>query len=315
LKIKRVTGLRRINVNKKGVETIRAILYTLAGLVIGGLLIAVMVISIPKLMMGSVEQVMSKDMALSIMTISSSPYDVVFNYEENMEHYKVQITQNEVKINSKDGFGRYSYFPMKGVTVTDATIDGAVSVPIILKTNVLSFSDENNDFSDDCAQLQQTYNTHDAQLGIRFVARQDSTPDANNYLNILSIALNSKAKYNPNIKVAYVDPNDETMDGGHPLIVMLGVSRDKTAKITYYEDSQSPLKTSWSHRIACYMGRALKTKYPGEFNEIKFETTSEQRIIIDFGDASRYVDLSKNNGFTTSVSTEIFDAINTGLTD
>ncbi len=302
--------------NKKGVDATRSMLYTIAELVVGVSIMVILIISVPKLMFGSTEQVMSKDFALSIMTISAAPYDIAYNYEKNTEQYKVQITPDEVIIISKDGAGRYPYFSMRGITITAAIIQNTLSIPMSLKDSTLKFTNEDVSFTDNCVSIPQTFNNANSKMAVRFFVQSDESGEAKTYLQLLATTLNSKARYDPNTKVAYLDQNDASTTND-AFIFSFGTSQTEGINIYYYEDPQHPLNTAWSKRIACYMQRTIQLNHADQFKSIQMIASSKQEIKVVFGPAEKYINLSKDNSvrLTSQISKELFDAINQGLTN
>ncbi|MFA6073065.1 MAG: hypothetical protein WC758_03060 [Candidatus Woesearchaeota archaeon] len=294
--------------NKRGVEGIKLSLYFIGELLAGVLILVFFVLVIPKLMLGSAEDIMAKDIALTIMTISASPSDMVLKYAENTENYQIKITQDEVQVFSKEGSGKYKYFPMRGIKIEPAIIKDTVTLPMTLKNSVIYFRDDLQDFTDSCSDFPNTFSdelTFNRNLYVKIIVSPDETGDTKIALENIKRGIEQKAGSDPNSQI-------RVFDFGEDIILILKTSSGNTLNTKYYQDINDP-QTAGFRRVSCYIEDELKNKHVDKFKDSKSESSSEKNTIsIDFGDPKNLID---TENVAAIFSKEIYNSISISIKD
>ncbi|MGV8163004.1 MAG: hypothetical protein ACP5N2_06760 [Candidatus Nanoarchaeia archaeon] len=285
--------------NKKGVFAIKLFMFILASMIVSIIILLFFARAVPRIMMGSIEEVMAKDFGLAVMTLSASPYDITYAYDKNTERYSVLINQEEIKIASDEAAGRYYYLPMRGITVQNSLMSGVLSIPMSLKNKILTFSNENNDFADICSAIPMSFD--EDNLDIKIIVDPQAQEQTKKDLNIIKSGIELRAfSANSNIRIT---ENDQD------ITLILTASSSKDIVIEYYEDTDD-VTTSWIHKIACYTEKIFLEKHD-EAKNMKTSAFSEENTIkIDFGES-----LQKENTslLSTELSAEIYQSITLGL--
>jgi hypothetical protein len=289
--------------DRKAIMMLKMPIYLIISLLVGVLVVAGFMSITSRALNNIAEQVTAKDIGLTIMTISASPYDVVYSYEKNTEPYEIRIADGKVKVISKEGSGEYAYYPMRGITVEDAILTNVLTVPLTLKKGVLSFSDQTISYQDACAQIPQTF----AEDKIRVkVTVDNSDQQVMDRLNEIK-AIMQLYTTNANSAVEFVDSNED-------LSLELGTSTVATPQIMYYENSQD-LSFSWYYRIACYLKNNLDNAKTG-LGIPGLLPVSEEKIRIDFGNTADFIKKTEDDKtFTASMAREIYNALGQGISD
>jgi len=292
--------------NKKAVEGIRMMTFILASLMVSVLIIVFFAIMVPRLMVGSVEDVIAKDVGLVIMTMSASPYDMTYSYDKNTEKYEVQIYEDRVQVRSAEGSGSYEYLPMKGIIIKNSILSNVLSIPVNLKNKEMSFSNERYDYSDICATISMTFDEN--YLNLKIVVSSDAQGESKNKLNQIKQLIEQRTS-EANSKIRITDDNED-------LIILLKDSSSDVSRINYYENLQDK-KTSWFYRTSCYVQSSLKNKYANIYGQTKLESQStDHTITIDFGNTlTKKTDSDVNIVDIQLVSSELYKAIKLGIND
>ncbi|MGV8168667.1 MAG: hypothetical protein ACP5N3_01275 [Candidatus Nanoarchaeia archaeon] len=288
--------------NKKGVEGIKIPLYMIADLMIGVLVMVLLLIIVQKMLFGSVEEVVAKDISLTLMTVAASPYDLNLDYEKDTEKYDITINEEEVKVKSDEGYGSYKNLPMKGVSIQDSVIENTVSMPIIFKDSVIYFKDTESDYTDFCADIPLSFQDF-TTIRLKVEIPDEIRGEARNKLEIIKYGIEIRSETESAGRITVKENSED-------VLLVLRTSSGENAAINYYELQEDPSTYSY-HRIACYMEKTLKEDFSTKFKQTKSEPFTEQKkIIIDIGDPNK-IEAST----ASQLSTELYKALMLGLTD
>lgn len=285
--------------NNKGIFAIKMIMFILASMIVSIIIILFFARAVPRIMTGTIEEVVAKDFGLAIMTLSASPYDITYAYDKNTEKYDVLVDEEEVIIQSDEASGKYKYLPMLGVTVKEGLMQGILSIPMSMKDKTLSFTNENSDFTDSCANIPMTFS--EDNLDVKIVVDVQVNGDAKKNLDMIKGGIGLKASLeNKNIRIT---------ESNQDLTIFLTASNTDKVSVQYYEDGNDP-ETAWVHRIACYNTEMLSDNHP-EIGEVSMTSfTQENTINIDFGNTFTKTDSSIT---VKTASTEIYQALELGM--
>jgi hypothetical protein len=287
--------------NKKAIMMLKIPIYLIISLVVGVLVIAGFISLTNRGLNNLAEQITAKDIGLTIMTISASPYDMVYMYDKNTEPYEISIADGKIKVTSKKGVGEYTYFPMKGIKVEDAILTHVLTVPLNLKKGVLSFSDQTVNYMDACAQIPLTFDGDKIKVKITI---DDSDILVANKLNEINSVMHMYAT-NVNSAVEFVDY-------GEDLSIELGTTAQGVPQIMYYADMQDA-SFSWYHRIACYAKNGIDANGVNLGNA-NLLSISEEKIRVDFGNTNEFLaKTDADKSFTARTAKELYDAIARGI--
>jgi hypothetical protein len=289
--------------NKQALMMLKMPIYLIISIIVGALVIVGFMSITSRALNNIAEQVTAKDIGLTIMTISASPYDIVYRYDKNTEPYEIRIADGKVKVISREGSGEYAYFPMKDITVEDAFLTNALTVPLTLKNNVLSFSDQTINYLDACAQIPSTFNKNKIKVKIIFDGSDQLVLNKFNEINSIMYMYTT----NVNTRVEFVD-------SGEDLSLEFGTSTGGTPQIMYYENPQD-FSFSWYSKIACYSKNNIGDEETNLEN-LGLIPISEQKIRIDFGRADDFVKKTEDDKrFTVNVAKGIYGALENGISD
>ena len=117
------------------------LLFILGEIIAGALLIVGPSWFVIHQLSGSTEEVMAKDLALTISTILASPTDMNYVYYPNTEKEAIIIDDSgKVSVQSDSGFlAKSTFMKIDGTSVKSALIKNKVNIPINFLSNGLSF--------------------------------------------------------------------------------------------------------------------------------------------------------------------------------
>lgn len=293
-----------MNINGEG-DIIKTVIFLIGSLLVSAIVIVGFVLIVPSLMKNTEEQIISKDIGLTIMTVSASPNSMVYRYDQNTENYEIRITQEEVQTKSREGSGKYKYLQMIGIKVEDALIQNKLIIPITLKDGKISFSDSNVEYSDVCSAIPSTFNDDSIKVKLE-LTYGESLETEKKLQEIISFAKMYSTQADS--KVKFVESNED-------IRIILKTGPEKNIK--YYESIQGQ-KLSWYHRIACYAvsGMNSDNKIKSALGEFSLTSSPEEDITIILGDDAKFADeTTKDMQLSLALSNKIYDAIELGITE
>lgn len=274
------------SMNKKGVEVVKMLFFLIASLLVGGLILVSFSGIVGRLLLNTEEQIAAKDIGLTIMTVSSSPNDILYMYDKNTEGYEITIHDGEVTVKSQKGSGKYKFIPMNGVHVENAIITNAISIPFSLKDGELSFSDATVNYADICSGIPVDFGEEKITVNIE-ASPGSNEEELNNIKNMMAM-YSSAAASRVVFKEGVADVD----------VVLAGGTENRILYFENADDSNSALQ----HKISCYAKSKISTGNYGKenMNDIKIAGSSEDEI--------RFIFDENSNLFSKSGEPQAYDA-------
>ncbi len=143
-----------------GMRSTQMVFFIGAELLVGALLLLALTNFIFSAISDSEEESAAKDIGLSIMTVSSSPYDLNYFYSTGNERLYIDLTEEEraVRVSSPAGMGVYTFKQMHNVEIVRSDIGRVLSLPIFFEDNKVFFEPpEDTPAVFDCEEIRARF--------------------------------------------------------------------------------------------------------------------------------------------------------------
>lgn len=274
---------------KKGdADAMKPILFMVGGLLAGGLVFFAALNLAADIASSTPEEVVAKDLAYTIMTISSAPTgSFSAKYLPNTEKYVISIKQdNTVEVSGED-VRSSGFYPMRNVKVLTAVIEKQLSLPIVMSKGVLKFAeeDENESNADTCAGMP-SYFASNTKVYIYSSIRQ---PEIDAIIKSIKLMVSTSSE------AGFVVTDSPILAD---VIVSLSLGADDVLVTDYYDDGSNNRNFE---KIACYAQLELKDFGDNYFTGVKHEKTSDPKSVnIILGSQTRFLQLAASDSRTVS---------------
>jgi len=293
-----LTEKMKKKMNKKGLSPNQGFLLTLGELLLGVLIIVGMSHAIARSVLYSDEQIVAKDLALTLSTLQASPFNANYFYQPNTEKYTIVIKDGTVKVISKDASATENIILLEGIKLDDANFVSVASLPMTYQNKEVSFQRQNiqNDY---CAGIQSNFPANPkVYIGL------DPSSQQNKILQPVKDAIELSAKVDTSKKFQIVDKQS---DADIIIILYMSGQTNDNVKLSYYKkDANLNYK-----KISCYITNELSALKTDMFMSInQFPTETSPQILIDLSTLNKMtVNIDKYQGMNEIIAKSIYTAL------
>lgn len=235
------------------------------------------------------EETLSKDIAYASMAILSSPTNMMYTYapHDYLKDYTVSIDSEKVKvISADDSSASYPIMLPEGMSIEPITLQGPLSIPMVLKQNTLKFKATTEELEQKCSTIASNLMIpQDSKIYVNVQTQKDD-------LRAQKIADSLKLKLS-------ADPENKYKIFESPA-TMIYIRIEITKEGTYI--IQAPEKKQYSERFICLMEQKSFETLGEHFSKFKAEKTDTPYIKITISD-----EIATQR--ETKIATDIFEAI------
>lgn len=249
------------------------IIFLIGEIIVG----AVLVFGLPYFVISSFsnskEEVMAKDFALVLSTISASPDNFEYRYYPNTEEHTVIIEEEKVTIRHKsDASAKADFMTIKGVNFEPAVIHRKKQVPIYMDGYKITFSEKiKSTPAQTCSRIP---NSLGARPKIYLNVENSATSEMKNYLD--SIKMKLEALINADGASSSVELIG--YESGAELIFELGFENTNNHRFVVYYDSGTELAYQ---RIACFLSEGMSVDADLAYDDSsKFPFLTQKKVLL-----------------------------------
>lgn len=233
---------------------------TILGLVFIGSAILIAITSLAiKFSNSTQEELISKDLAYTIMTISSSPSDISYRYKVDTSKYKVNIRENKIELNSLRGTETQGFIPVPTIEIQETTLPYLATIPLILRNKKLTFIEENDtQYELTCDKIPT-----DLQKGDTIAIQNKDSSNDDQIKNLIDLIKTHNKLDHEIYDISYLNPDAR--------ISLKIIDEEPGINILYKETN-----TLNPRKLACNIERYLKQNINQEY-PIQIISTTEQR--------------------------------------
>jgi len=261
--------------NKKGGVENQQLIFFLFEIMLGGLILLGVTHLVIGALSDSQEEILAKDLALSVGTMISSPNKLYFKYAPDTQEYDIAVNEiGEISVKSKDGIGVYNYVPLEGVKVKPTLLRAVLSVPMQFENNELIFESQNpDDAIQFCSHIPNTFGKK-TKVSIDIVNRYIASKKSLEFIRDQVTALNGLDKKSPIEIVPVYDPADIRL-----ILTFKEISNEDDLVLEYFSEEEIP-----NHqRVSCFLASeflGIEGDYFSTYKDIPEKTTKQITVYM-----------------------------------
>lgn len=261
---------------KRGQADQMNIMFLIGEIIVGALLVFGLPFFVINSFSNSKEEVMAKDFALTLSTISASPDNFEYRYYPDTEEHTIIVEEESVTVRHKsDAYAKSNFISIKGVDVEPAVINRKKQVPIYMDGYKVTFTEKTKSTpAQTCSRIP---NSLGARPKIYLNIENSATSEMKTHLDSMKMKL--EALINADGTSSSVEL--VSYSSGADLIFEIGFENTNNHRFVVYYDSGTELAYQ---RIACFLSEGMSVDADllyDDSSKVPFMTQKKVLLYVD----------------------------------